>query len=154
MKYANAIVAFLLRLGLPMGRQALLTVPGRKTGLPRITPVALNRAGDGWWLISVYGEVDWVKNLRAAGSAQITRRGRNTPVTVKELTPEQATPMVRDLIGSIGFIVRSVIGSQFPTDLAAPSEAWVEEARRHPTFLLTPVPTPVRRRRQKVSEGA
>jgi hypothetical protein len=87
----------------------------------------------------VYGEVDWVKNLRAAGSAQIARRGRNTPVTVKELTAEQAAPLVRDLVGSIGFIVRSVIGSQFPTDPGAPSEAWLEKARRHPTFLLTPV---------------
>jgi hypothetical protein len=87
----------------------------------------------------VYGEVDWVKNLRAAGSAQIARRGRNTPVTVKELTAEQAAPLVRDLVGSIGFIVRSVIGSRFPTDPGAPSEAWLEKARRHPTFLLTPV---------------
>lgn len=71
MKYArfyNPIVSFLIRLGLPMGPQALLTVHGRKTGLPRTTPVALNPLGAGWRLISVYGRVDWVRNLQAAGA--------------------------------------------------------------------------------------
>ena len=94
-KYAklyNAIVSFLLRLGLPMGPQALLTVTGRRSGLPRTTPVAINRSGDGWHLISVYGRVDWVWNLEAAGRALITRRLQRFQVTARQLTPDEAAP--------------------------------------------------------------
>jgi deazaflavin-dependent oxidoreductase (nitroreductase family) len=139
MKYANMIVSFLLRLGLPMGPQALLTVPGRKSGLPRTTPVALNRSADGWQLVSVYGEVDWVRNLRAAGSALITRRGHEIQVTAREMGNREAAPVIRELVASIGSIVRSVIGDHFTTDPTASLEAWENEASRHPVFVLTPV---------------
>ncbi len=48
-----------LQYGLP-------TVPGRKSGVPRTTPVALGERDGRRWLVSPYGEVDWVRNLRAA----------------------------------------------------------------------------------------
>jgi deazaflavin-dependent oxidoreductase (nitroreductase family) len=137
-KYANAIVSFFLRLGLPMGRQALLTVPGRKSGLARTTPVALNQRSDGWLLVSVYGEVDWVRNLRAAGSAMITRRRHKITVTVLELAEREAASVLKDLVSSMGFVVRSVIGSHFQTPSTASLEEWRDEATRHPVFLLTP----------------
>ena len=114
MKYArfyNPIVSFLLRLGAPIGPQALLTVRGRNSGLPRTTPVALNPHRAGWLLVSVYGPVDWVKNLRAAEEAVITRRRRNLPVRSQELATHQAAPIVRDLLASLNPIVRRVIGA-------------------------------------------
>lgn len=100
MKYANKIVSFFLRLGLPMGRQALLTVPGRKTGLPRTTPVALNPSGNGWLLVSVWGWVDWVKNLRASEDAVVTIRGRSIPVASRQLPDGQAALVLRDLLAT------------------------------------------------------
>ena len=141
MKYArfyNPIVSFLLRLGMPIGPQALLTVRGRNSGLPRTTPVALNPHEAGWLLVSVYGPVDWVKNLRAAGEAVVTKRRRTFQVTSQELPVEQAGPIVRDLLASLSPIVRPVIGAYFTTDPSAPIEAWQEEARKHPVFILTP----------------
>jgi deazaflavin-dependent oxidoreductase (nitroreductase family) len=141
MRYANAIVAFFLRLGLPMGPQALLTVTGRYSGLPRTTPVALNRRGDGWLLVSVWGEVDWVKNLRTAGLAVITRRGRETAVTVRELGEREAATVLKELVSSMGVLLRSVIGSRFETSHNAPIEEWRAEAAHHPVFLLTPAGT-------------
>ena len=141
MKYArfyNPIVSFLLRLGLPLGPQALLTVRGRNSGLPRTTPIALNPHGTGWLLVSVYGRVDWVRNLRAAGDGVVTMRRRTFPVTAHELTTDQAAPIVRDLLASLSPLVRPVIGSYFSTDTSAPIEAWQDEARRHPVFILTP----------------
>ena len=140
MKYArfyNPIVSFLLRLGVPLGPQALLTVRGRNSGLPRTTPVALNHHGTDWLLVSVYGRVDWVRNLRAAGEAVVTMRRRTFPVTSRELTADQAAPIVRDLLTSLSPIVRPVIGSYFATEISAPIEAWEDEARRHPVFILT-----------------
>jgi deazaflavin-dependent oxidoreductase (nitroreductase family) len=141
MRYArfyNPIVSFLLRLGLPLGPQALLTVRGRNSGLPRTTPVALNPHGSGWMLVSVYGRVDWVRNLRAAGEAVVTKRRRTFQVTSQEVPADQAGPIVRDLLTSLSPIVRPVIGAYFTTDLSAPVEAWQEEARNHPVFILTP----------------
>jgi deazaflavin-dependent oxidoreductase (nitroreductase family) len=137
-RFANLIVSFFLRLGLPMGPQALITVAGRKSGLPRTTPVALNRRDDGWLLVSVWGEVDWVKNLRASGSAVITRRRHQIPVRVLELADGEAAVGLRDLVSSIGFIVRWVIGRQFDTHPTASLDEWKEEALRHPVFWLTP----------------
>src|SRR5438270_13139737 len=60
-----------------LGPNVLLTVAGRKSGLPRTTPVALINVGGRRWLLGVYGEVDWVKNSRAAGVATITIKGRS-----------------------------------------------------------------------------
>jgi deazaflavin-dependent oxidoreductase (nitroreductase family) len=138
MKYANAIASFFLRLGLPMGPQALLTVTGRQSGLPRTTPVALNRRDGGWVLVSVYGEADWVRNLRAAGSAVVTRRRRQIPVVVQELADGDAAAVLKDLVSSMGLLLRSVIGSHFETPSTASLEEWRDEATRHPVFLLTP----------------
>lgn len=139
MKYANVVVTFLLRLGLPMGPQALLTVTGRRSGLPRTTPVALNRQGGGWLLVSVYGTVDWVRNLRAAESGVVTMRRRSIPIVSRELTPGEAAPIIRDLLAGRGPIVRSVIGANFKTAPEAPLAEWEVEAGRHPVFHLTPV---------------
>lgn len=141
MKYArfyNPIISCLLRLGLPLGPQALLTVRGRNSGLPRNTPVALNPHGTSWLLVSVYGPVDWVGNLRAAGEAVVTMRRRTFRVTSHELTTDQAAPIVRDLLASLSPIVRPVISPYFTTDPSAPLTAWQEEARKHPVFILTP----------------
>jgi deazaflavin-dependent oxidoreductase (nitroreductase family) len=139
MKYANAAVSFLLRLGLPMGPQALLTVTGRRSGLPRTTPVALNRREGGWLLVSVYGTVDWVRNLRAAKAGVVTMRRRSVPVMSQELSAGEAAPIIRDLLEGVNPIVRAVIGRNFAADPGADLSEWAEEARSHPVFLLTPV---------------
>lgn len=137
-KFYNPIVSFLLRLGLPIGPQALLTVTGRRSGLPRTTPVAINRSGEGWHLISVYGRVDWVMNLEAAGRALITRRLRRFQVTARRLPPEEAAPVLRETLSTANPFIRSLLGRYFQTEPKAPLEAWREEATRHPVFFLTP----------------
>ena len=141
-KYAklyNPIVSFLLRLGLPMGPQALLTVTGRRSGLPRTTPVAINRNGDGWHLISVYGRVDWVRNLEAARRALITRRLRRFQVTARQLTPDEAASVLQETFSTANPLIRSLLGRYFDADPNDPLETWLEEAARHPVFLLSPV---------------
>ena len=60
-----------------MGPNVLLTVRGRKTGQPRTFPVAILKTDDREYLFSAFGEVSWVHNLRAAGTATI-RHGRRT----------------------------------------------------------------------------
>ena len=48
----------------------LLTVRGRKSGLPRTTPVNLIEYQGRRWLVAPYREVAWVRNVRAAGEVE------------------------------------------------------------------------------------
>jgi deazaflavin-dependent oxidoreductase (nitroreductase family) len=113
----------------------LLTVRGRKTGTPRTTPVTicenLGRRG----LISPFGEVNWVQNLRAAGHATIWRGRRREAVTARELGPDEAAAFIRDVVAS--HARRSRFGSWFvrhvdKIDIDDP----VEAARGRPVFEL------------------
>ena len=72
--------------GLP---NLVLTVVGRKSGVPRSTPL-LCVPDQGTWLIagSYFGGPDmpvWVHNLRAAGTAEIRYDGEQVPVDAAEL---------------------------------------------------------------------
>src|SRR5581483_5346753 len=73
----------------------LITVPGRRTGRPYTTPVSLVEDGGTRWLVAPYGEVGWVRNLRAAGRVTLTRGGRSEEVGVQELDPHRAAPVLK-----------------------------------------------------------
>lgn len=75
LRIGNRVVTLLLRMGLPVGRMALITVEGRRTHLPRTTPVALTRQGEGWLLVAVSGRAEWVRNLQKAGEGTISAPG-------------------------------------------------------------------------------
>jgi deazaflavin-dependent oxidoreductase (nitroreductase family) len=95
------VVRRLLAAGVPLGPNGLITVAGRKTGLPRTTPVTLIHSADRRYVLGVYGEVDWVRNLRAAGRARITVHGRPRDVRARELTSEEAVAFFRDEFGPL-----------------------------------------------------
>ena len=67
----NPIARSLLAAGAPMGVNALVTIRGRRSGLPRSTPLAIVRVDGRRWVWAPWGDVDWVRNLRAAGHATI-----------------------------------------------------------------------------------
>ncbi len=61
----NKIVASLTRAGFSVLGSRVLEVRGRKSGLPRRTPVNLLSLGGGQYLVSPRGETEWVRNVRA-----------------------------------------------------------------------------------------
>jgi deazaflavin-dependent oxidoreductase (nitroreductase family) len=148
LRVANRIMTALIKLGIPVRGSgvptALLTVAGRKSGLPRTTPVALlaDGQGDGWRLMAPYGAVDWVKNLRAAGSGTITVGGRSFGVTARELTPAEGAPLLRQALASASPMLRKAFAPYFDTPPEAPLVEWEDEAGRHPVFQLTRTATP------------
>ena len=97
----NPIARSLLAARVPMGPNALLTIRGRKTGVPRTTPVAIIELDGRRWIWSPWGEVHWVRNLRAAGRATITARGRVEAVVATELDAAQRAGFFRDVLGPI-----------------------------------------------------
>ena len=132
----NPIARRVLRVGALMGPNALITVRGRKTGQPRTTPVALVDINGKRWVIGTFGEVNWVRNLRAAGAATLSVGSRREEVRSVELTPEEGAAFFRDVIGPyvrrmrIGTLLLSVLRSRDILDDPAGAAA------RRPVFEL------------------
>jgi deazaflavin-dependent oxidoreductase (nitroreductase family) len=81
----------LLRAGMPMGPNVLLTVRGRVSGEPRTAPVAVIEIKGRRFVIGAYGDVQWIRNLRAAGEAELQIKGEMLHVTASELDLAAAT---------------------------------------------------------------
>ncbi|MEV0558008.1 nitroreductase/quinone reductase family protein [Streptomyces sp. NPDC050597] len=57
--------------------QTLLETTGRKSGLPRRTPVGGRRVGQEFWIVSEYGEKSqYVRNIQANPSVRVRDKGR------------------------------------------------------------------------------
>jgi deazaflavin-dependent oxidoreductase (nitroreductase family) len=99
--FINPIARPLLAAGIPMGFNGLITIPGRKTGQPRTTPLAIIEVTGRRWVWSPWGDVHWVRNLRAADRATITVRGHKEEVTATELDQSQRVAFFRDTLGPV-----------------------------------------------------
>lgn len=114
----NPIARRVLKVGALLGPNALITVKGRKTGLPRTTPVALVDLEGKRWVIGTFGETNWVRNLRAVGVATLTVGSKHEDVRSVELTLEERTAFFRDVVGPyvrrlrIGRLLLAVLRSQ------------------------------------------
>jgi deazaflavin-dependent oxidoreductase (nitroreductase family) len=98
-RFFGRILKFLLVAGMPLGPNRLVTIRGRKSGLPRTTPLAIIEEGGRRWVWAPWGEVQWVRNLRAAGRATVAVRGRKEDVRATELDPAQRVGFFRDVLG-------------------------------------------------------
>src|SRR5437879_12799578 len=138
----NPIARRMLRGGLPLGPNALLTVRGRSSGLDRTTPVAVVAIAGRRWLIATFGDVNWARNLRAAGVATLTVNRRPEAIVARELPAGEAAAFFRDIltpyVGGVPlgrWILGSMLGArEIFTD---PDGA----ARHHPVFELRPRPS-------------
>jgi deazaflavin-dependent oxidoreductase (nitroreductase family) len=97
----SRILKVLLVAGIPLGFNKLVTIRGRKSGLPRTTPLAVIAVGGRRWVWAPWGEVQWVRNLRAAGRATIAVRARSEEVSATELDPTQRVGYFRDVLGPL-----------------------------------------------------
>ena len=97
----NPVAKVLLAAGTPMGPNGLITIRGRKSGLPRTTPVAIIEASGRRWVWAPWGDVHFVRNLRAADRATITVRRRNEDVRATELDPAERIEFFRDVLGPL-----------------------------------------------------
>lgn len=127
----NALVRALLVAGLGPPRTYLLSVRGRRSGRVRTTPVTLVEEGGLRWLVAPYGEVGWVRNVRAAGAVTLTRGRRSETLKVVELGPQEAAPVLKRYVTGVP-ITRPFFDATPASDLAA----FRAEAPRHPVFRL------------------
>src|SRR5260221_14737347 len=104
-RVANVLTLTLMRMGfklvgpgLVIGNYPmyLLTVRGRKSGQPRTVAVAIIQRNGKRYVGSPYGIVAWVRNLRAAGEATLTRGRRSETVTAGEPPQGEGAPRFRE----------------------------------------------------------
>ncbi len=139
-RLGNALTLTLLRAGFKLkgpyllfGNYSmyLLTVRGRKSGLPRTVSLALIQRNGKRYVGSVYGIVDWVRNLRATGEAVLTRGRRSETVTARELPTGEAALVLREDVKD---------GNPFARNYGVTADSSLEEFERavisHPLFVL------------------
>jgi deazaflavin-dependent oxidoreductase (nitroreductase family) len=133
---ANVLTTALLHAGVKLKGAGnypmyLLTVRGRKSGLPRTVPIAIWEHNGKRYVGSVFGIVDWVRNLRAAGEAILTRGRRSETINVRELPQGEAALVLREDIKG---------GNPFARNYGVTADSSLEEFERavltHPVFVL------------------
>lgn len=130
-RLANLLVKALVRAGIGAKGTYLLTVRGRKSGKLRSTPVTLLEEDGRRWLVAPYGEVNWVRNARAAGRVTLSRGGRSEAVSITEVGPQEAAPVLKKYAERV-----PITQPYFDAEPNAPIEAFETEAARHPVFRI------------------
>src|SRR6266699_2291093 len=135
-RLGNMLTTTLLRAGFKLvgfGKYPmyLLTVRGRKSGQPRTVPIVIIQQNGKRYLNSPYGIVDWVRNLRAAGEAILTRGRRSETINARELPPKEAALVLREDVKG---------GNPFARYFGVTADSSLEEFERavisHPLFVL------------------
>jgi deazaflavin-dependent oxidoreductase (nitroreductase family) len=129
----NSLFRAMTRLGLGASYRHILTVPGRKTGRLYSTPVDIINVEGQHWLVAGYGPASWVRNVRAAGEATLSRGRRSYRFKVEEAEAADAVPVLRKYIGEI-----RVTRPYFDATPDSPDEEIAAELTRHTVFRLIP----------------
>jgi deazaflavin-dependent oxidoreductase (nitroreductase family) len=111
LKSMNKFVVALSRIGVPAGPSQVLTVPGRKSGQPRSTPMTPFDHDGSLYTVAGYPGADWAANARAAGVGTLARGRRSRRVRIVELSAEESKPVLRAFAKKVpvgvGFAKRS-----------------------------------------------
>src|SRR6478736_5406047 len=122
----------ILRAGIKVGSQYLLTVPGRTSGAPRSTPISVVTLDGERYIVSAFSDADWVKNVHAAGGGSL-RRGRHTEaVKLVELPEAERDPILRAFLQQVPGGVRFFESPE--------PDAVVASASRYPVFRVVSGP--------------
>jgi deazaflavin-dependent oxidoreductase (nitroreductase family) len=133
-RLSNALTVSLLRAGVKLVGPGhypmyLLTVRGRKSGLPRTIPIVIWEHDGKRYVGSVYGITDWVRNLRAAKEATLIRGRRSEEVKVTELPQREAALVLReDIKGGNPF------ASRYGVTADSSLEEFEQSVLTHPIF--------------------
>ena len=126
----------LMRPGVLPRRWVSLEVRGRTSGRITRFPLGMADVGGRWYLVSMLGECNWVRNVRAADGHAVLRRFRARPVVLVEVPADERAPIIKRY-------VQKVPGGRphVRVDRHRPVEEFAPIAADHPTFLVLPATT-------------
>lgn len=111
LKPMNRVVKAMQRLGIRTGPAMILTVPGRKTGRPRSTPMTPFTYRGDMYTVAGYPGADWAANARSAGVGTLSRGRKSQKIRIVELDAEESRPVLREFSAQVpvgvGFAKRS-----------------------------------------------
>jgi deazaflavin-dependent oxidoreductase (nitroreductase family) len=134
MRIGTTILTALLRAGLLFGSLTLLSVRGRKSGKISTIPVALVEQDGTSFLVAAFGEVGWVRNLRATGQAQLTRGRRTEAIGVVELEAPEAASILKQFLTRYQMV--PFLPPYFDVTPKSPLADFEREAAQHPVFRI------------------
>jgi deazaflavin-dependent oxidoreductase (nitroreductase family) len=116
LKSMNKVVIAIGKLGIPVGPAMVLTVPGRKSGTPRSTPMTPFIFHGNLYVVAGYPGAHWALNARAAGTGVLFRGRASRPVSITELTADEARPVLRAFPTEVPVGVKYAKNSGLVTD--------------------------------------
>lgn len=136
LKPFNKVIIMLQRVGLTLGTMRVLSVPGRRSGTLRATPVSPLTVDGQDYVVAGFEEADWVKNVRVAGWGVLAKGRRRHEVHLVELPTDQRADVLREFPQKVPhgvqfFIRTGVVDSAKPESFAA-------AAPRCPVFRIEP----------------
>lgn len=136
LKFANRLIIAANYLGIGFGTWYILSIPGRKTGKMRSTPVSVLHVNGQRYVVTGF-ETQWVKNARQAGWGTLRRGWKQERVAVVELPVEERGPVLSEFPRQVPHGV-----AYFEKLLNLPSdpEAFAAAAPRCPVFRFDPLP--------------
>jgi deazaflavin-dependent oxidoreductase (nitroreductase family) len=82
----------------PLNRRmiSVLSVPGRRSGQWRTTPVVVMDYEGQRYLVAAFGESEWALNLRAAGHGRLGQKGQQQEFTAEEVPVAERGPLLEE----------------------------------------------------------
>jgi deazaflavin-dependent oxidoreductase (nitroreductase family) len=131
----NPVVRAIGRLGAPV---TVLTLPGRRTGRLRRTPVSPMELDGARYLVAGYPSAQWARNARAAGVGDLTTGRRRERVRLVELVDlDDARAKLREFPVRVPSAVSTMVKAGVVPD--GSPESYAALAGRCAVFRLDPL---------------
>ena len=128
----NRMSAIAFAAGIWPTRVAALEVRGRCSGRVISFPVVIADHEEERYLVAMLGEdVNWVRNVRAAGGEAVLRHGRREAVRLEEVAPEARPAILRRYLA-----LAPGARPHIPVDRHAPLEEFGPIAPQVPVFKI------------------
>ena len=133
-RFLNRVSAVLGSSGIGDNRMVTLEVVGRKSGRVITLPLVPAKVAGQRYLVSMLGEdVDWVRNVRAAGGIAVLHHGGREKVQLEEVSPAQRPPVLKDYLSRA-----PGARPHIPVDKDAPLSEFEKIAASFPVFRVLP----------------
>ncbi len=118
-------------------RSVTLEVRGRRSGRPLRVALSPAKFAGRRYLVSLAGERDWVKNVRAAGGDAYLLHGRRTSVHLSEVPVEQRAQILLAYVRKRAFNRSSRRAAVLYFGLERPTlQDMAKVASKYPAFLI------------------
>ena len=121
-------------LGVAPNYLVTLDVRGRRSGRTISLPLVMALIDGERYLVSMLGaEVDWVRNVKAAGGNVVLRHGRREEVRLEEILPNQRARVLKAYL-------KRAPGARphLPVDKDAPLSEFEQVSSQFPVFRVVP----------------